>query len=705
LVRHKTTKVGIQSQLRSFKANAGVRRDKVLRDAYERVFERIEKQESDIEDLAKKTLLWLTFAKRQLTTSELQHGVATSQAMTTEEATTADETMTTISEDHLSKLKDIGRACVGLVTFDEKTGIIQLVHYTAHEFLVSIQMSWFPEAEYALFCACITYLSFTDFESGFCETDEEFEQRQKRFSLCNYAASHWGDHLPKDANPSKELLEFLRSAAKVEASIQAQHAVKHYSSHANYSQEVPRGVTGLHLAAYFGLTGVASILLQERLTHGCDPDSFDSDNQTPLLWAARNGHEAVAGLLADSNASLEVRDKEQGATSLIWAARNGHEEVVRLLLEKGSELNARDRLERTPLSLAAYNKHASIIQLLLQRGGVIHPNDEAGKVKLLATRLEHHKVIEMLFEHEKRLPSTGSGRNETIPYTAESSSELTMQRLLKADDNINEVDQHGQTLLSRAARMGDVQIVEMLIKTGKADINAMDQRYGETPLIGAARKGHHAIVELLLNAGANVNVRELREGETALTLAIENRDEATVRALLQQGADVNNRDHTKHTPLHTASWQGSKPVMQMLLDKGVDVDARNQEEQTPLHSACAFGHIEMVETLLNAGANIEARDEEDRTPLFFAAALGHHDIVKLLIDEGANVRARNKDGRTAMFAAIGSREMKVVNLLLDASHIDDVHRADEGGIRPIDWAEESGHKDIIRLLNHRAKTF
>ncbi|KAL7805259.1 ankyrin repeat-containing domain protein [Trichoderma aethiopicum] len=683
LLRDKTTIYDVRDQLQTFNLDAGVRSDKVLTEAYERVFGRINGQPSGLKDLATRVLLWLTFAKRELTISELRHGVATKEGLKT------------IGDDRLSHIRDIGRACAGLLTIDEETGIIQLVHYTAHEFL----------AEYALFRACITYLSFTDFESGFCETDDEFEQRQKRFPLCNYAASHWGDHLPKHAKPSRDLLEYLGNAAKVEASVQAQHAVKHYSSQANYSQDVPRGLTGLHLAAYFGLTGLTKALLEERLTYGCSPSSSDSDGQTPLLWAARHGHEEVVSLLIDSSTSIEVRDMDQGATPLIWAARNGHEKVVHLLLDKGGELNARDHLERTPLSLAASSKHESIIKLLLKRGGVIHPNDEAGKVKLLATRLdppEHHTVLEMLFGDESRPESVCNGKKQMIPYTAENYSELAMQRLLDGGDHINEVDQHGRTLLSRAAERGDEQVVEMLIKSGKADINARDQQYGETPLIWAARKGHYNVVKLLLDADADVNVQEQRKGETALTLAIESRHEATIRELIAKGADVNNRDHTNHTPLHTASWQGSVPVMQMLLVQKVDVNASNDDGRTPIFSACALGHIDLVRLLLNSGADIEARDDEYRTPLFFAAALGQTEIVGLLLRNGADIRARNRDGRTAIFSAIGSGDMKVVNLLLDASHVDEVHKADEEGVRPIDWAEETGHKHIIRLI--RAKT-
>ncbi|KAL6868590.1 ankyrin repeat-containing domain protein [Trichoderma novae-zelandiae] len=690
LLQDKMTAKEVRQELQTFRINAGVPKDKALNKAYRQVIGRINQQESGSKNLAMEVLLWLTFAKRDLTTSELRHGVATQKGMTT------------IGSDDLPDLGDIGRVCVGLVTVDEKSGIIQLVHYTTQEYFAKVQTGWFPKGELALFGACITYLSFTDFESGFCETDDELEQRRKSFPLCNYAASHWGDHVSKDAKPSKELLRFLDSTEKVEASIQAQHAVKHYSSHTHYSQEMPRGVTGLHLAAYFGLTGLARALLEDG--ERCSHDSPDSDNQTPLLWAARNDHEAVVDLLIDANAALEARDKDQGATPLIWAARKGHEKVVRLLLERGSELNARDYLERTPLSLAAFYKHEPIIRLLLKRGGVIHPNDEAGKVKLLATGLEHHTVIEMLFGHEYRLALGGNGKDETIPYTAETRSETTLQSLLNGDDDVDEVDQQGRTPLSRAAERGDEQIVEMLIKSGKANINARDQGHGETPLIRAAKEGHDAIVRMLLDAGADVNVQEQREGETALTMSIESRNEATIQALLDRGADVNSRDHTNHTPLHAASWQGSGPAMKMLLDRHVDVNARNDDGQTPIFSACAYGYIELVRMLLDAGADIEAKDEEDRTPLFWAVALAQHDMVELLLEKGVNINARNKGGRTAMFTAIGSGEMKVVNLLLDASHIDDVHRADEEGIRPIDWAKEGGNKDIIRLLHHRSQT-
>jgi hypothetical protein len=70
---------------------------------------------------------------------------------------------------------------------------------------------------------------------------------------------------------------FLQKQAQVEASSQALIAVKQWSGHPNYSQEIPKKMTGLHLAAYFGLDDAVGDLLGSK-----SPDSKDSHSRTPL---------------------------------------------------------------------------------------------------------------------------------------------------------------------------------------------------------------------------------------------------------------------------------------------------------------------------------------------------------------------------------------------------------------------------------------
>lgn len=69
-------------------------------------------------------------------------------------------------------------------------------------------------------------------------------------------------------------------------------------------------------------------------TEKVDVDSNDSNNRTTLLWAARNGFEAIVKLLLDTEKDdVDSKDSEFRRTPLSLAAEDGHEAVVKLLLD------------------------------------------------------------------------------------------------------------------------------------------------------------------------------------------------------------------------------------------------------------------------------------------------------------------------------------------------------------------------------------
>jgi hypothetical protein len=124
--------------------------------AYKDAMERIEGQLMDEEELAKQVLLWITCAKRPLTTSELEHALA------------VEPEESQLDEENLCRAEDMVTVCAGLVTIDEESGIIRLVHYTTQEYFERTQSQWFPQAESEITITCIIYLSFNVFESGLC---------------------------------------------------------------------------------------------------------------------------------------------------------------------------------------------------------------------------------------------------------------------------------------------------------------------------------------------------------------------------------------------------------------------------------------------------------------------------------------------------------------------------------------------------------
>ncbi len=140
--------------------------------------ERINGQMLGFRRLAKNVLLWITCAKRPLTTLEIQHALA---------VVVGDPKL---DEDNIERIETMITVCARLVTVDEESGIIRLVHYTAQEYFEQTQGSWFLDAESEITETCVAYLSFDIFEGGFCQTDDEFEERLHSNHLFDYAAGN-----------------------------------------------------------------------------------------------------------------------------------------------------------------------------------------------------------------------------------------------------------------------------------------------------------------------------------------------------------------------------------------------------------------------------------------------------------------------------------------------------------------------------------
>jgi len=85
--------------------------------------------------------------------------------------------------------------------------------------------------------------------------------------------------------------------------------------------------------------------------------------------------------------------------------------------------------------------------------------------------------------------------------------------------------------LFRAVHAGSPDTVMALLASQNVDVNAVDE-HGNTPLIEAARLGHDKVATALLLAHADPSIKN-DEGKTALMLAAEGRHDETVRVLTE----------------------------------------------------------------------------------------------------------------------------------------------------------------------------
>jgi hypothetical protein len=354
--------------------------------AYSDAIERIDGQLAEDRSLARRTISWISYAQRPLTTQELCHAQAT---MPGDRA---------LNNDNFYDVEDIISVCAGLVTIDEESNFIRLVHYTTQEYFEHIRLEWNPSALEEIASICLTYLSFDTFRSGSCRSDEDFEGRLRKSIFLDYAARHWAEHIrPVEATVAELALAFLQDDGLVSCSTQI-ISMKGYKF-PGYSQIFPQVTTGLHLSARFGLVLLSEMLLtvdcKDSLT---DANAKASSGQTPLSIAAQYGREAVVKLLLKtSQVEVDLKDK-LGRTPLWWAARYGHKAVVKLLLETSQvDVNLKNQRGRTALWGAANNGHEAIVELLLKTSQVdVNSKDDRGRTPLLIATVNRHEAVAKL---------------------------------------------------------------------------------------------------------------------------------------------------------------------------------------------------------------------------------------------------------------------------------------------------------------------
>jgi len=102
---------------------------------------------------------------------------------------------------------------------------------------------------------------------------------------------------------------------------------------------------------------------------GCSRQSPTNNAQVAALFrATREGNtDMVRSLLSAPGIEVNATD-EKGSTPLLEAARYGHDNITRMLIAAGANLKAKDRDGKTALQLAIQGDHDEVVRVLKQAG-------------------------------------------------------------------------------------------------------------------------------------------------------------------------------------------------------------------------------------------------------------------------------------------------------------------------------------------------
>lgn len=239
----------------------------------------------------------------------------------------------------------------------------------------------------------------------------------------------------------------------------------------------------------------------------------DTYGRMPLHYAAQYGFLVICQLVVNFMKAWEQFEVGDGIDSPKWQDNDG----------------------LAPLHLAVMNGHPKTTRYLLQA------ESWDGTMGALPTS-------------EKILTARKSVlQSSAVLIMATKSNAITIVKLLvDAGVNLNYQDEHGETALHIASRLGHIEAMRVLI-SGGADVEITENSYGWTPLFTAAVEGQLAALEILIEEGG-VEVTKL---DSSGWSAIEH---ATLRGHIGVARRLKEISRTILTSPQSGIITGSAPI-------------------------------------------------------------------------------------------------------------------------------------------------
>ena len=249
-------------------------------------------------------------------------------------------------------------------------------------------------------------------------------------------------------------------------------------------------------------------LVELLISHGADVSKSDYSDTTPLLAAASRGHVEVVKFLV-SKGALSTLEKDRKA-ALLSASKHGHLGVVEHLLDCGVDVANPEKAHKTvspenlgmvsfwsdgtnvivasgtcPLCAAALRGHEDVVKSLVRKGAASRLRWCSGNLLVGLVGMRSTKMIRTLIEGGVDASSKTDSGYTALMAASRVGDIYLVQYLIRCGARINDVDFLGRSALWMAADAGQYRACKFLLANG-ANVKICDEEGGLTPLHAAA---------------------------------------------------------------------------------------------------------------------------------------------------------------------------------------------------------------------------
>ncbi|KAJ4324746.1 hypothetical protein N0V94_001144 [Neodidymelliopsis sp. IMI 364377] len=663
-----------------------------------------------------KLFQWILFAKRPLSAQELRDALAADADMscTSVVELRSQESWSETLVDFERYVKYISR---GLVEFhsreiweqyepggEDSDREAQLIHQSVADYLLDKHLSKIDinqdgAAHIQISKSCFKYLALDEVLKG---SRLSRGVLSSRYPLAPYGTRYVFRHILEAERSGNVQLNFLSlinwtpRSETVSKLAELWHILDPDNVHTPEGWPF-LGSTELHVLAACGLESAFTDCLENLVG---DVDSRDTEGNTPLHLAIREGHQNIAMALLDQSYELQ---QQQGPTNNDIVAES---QIERQYQGRRIGINAQNNEGETALDIAVLEKADATIDRLIKAGADLKFMGRDDLLVFSAISSGNLGLLTLLIERGVSLD--GAVFFAMLDYTRKPDHvlQLIIETLLKFGATTNKPTIGGSWFSSHFGDDGE-----------EFDEN---MRSDDDALHLATRFGSLPMVDLMISHGVAASVQN-GLGECSLLIAVQNGHFHLVQRFLQlDPAAVEANDKFGVTALDAAWGDNRLDLVEILLDKGlfeypspalnsfllwlaqsdtlkfIDVTPGRRCDQIIL-SAEKRGTVFRLSLDL-AAVNINERDVHGRSILWHAASKAHHTLVNMLLSTGkVDLNAKDDYGCSPLWAAGTRGHATVFRLLLDTKQVSP-HGWAGSSISELWLLKTEGHEAIIKTL-------
>jgi len=257
-----------------------------LGDAYGATLGRIKRQGGEKARLGLAALMWISHAERPLKSGELCQALAVEIGSPN------------LNIDNVPSIGTLLACCQGLIVTEKEDSTVRLVHFTLQEHLRA-HPDLFDAVHSAIAETCLSYLNSQQVKAFSASPSPDLQDTP----FLEYSSLYWGVHAKEDLSDCAKQLA-LKLFEDYNHHISTNILLKKQNMYCcGFDFGKPSMFSGLHCASSFGIVELVACLAE---VEGRDINQMDFTGNTPLHWAAWNGHEGVVKILLGRNGAVPI---------------------------------------------------------------------------------------------------------------------------------------------------------------------------------------------------------------------------------------------------------------------------------------------------------------------------------------------------------------------------------------------------------------